>query len=134
MYGIDGRVRLTPLDALAITVHANFSGGVLSSDVVKNTEYWFGAVTNVTYDINDMFAIFGEAKYDGLNIVYTSIAGSLSKPVDKSGSVFAQLGTLIRPVENVKLAASVQAEIPTKATSGATVAKISIPFVFDVSF
>ena len=138
VYGIDGRVRLTPLDALAITVHANFSGGVTSFSLAginsKQTEYCFGAVANVTYDINDKFAIFGEAGYSGLDVAKTTVtfSGNTTTTVNKneSGAVRAQIGTLIRPVENVKLAASVQADIPTGG--GATT--IGIPLVFDISF
>ncbi|MBQ9495500.1 MAG: hypothetical protein IJR50_07680 [Treponema sp.] len=139
VYGIDGRVRLTPLDALAITVHANFSGGVTSFSLAginsKKTEYCFGAVANVTYDINDKFAIFGEAGYSDLDVAKTTVTfgGNTTTTVDKneSGAVRAQIGTLIRPVENVKLAASVRADIPT---GGGATTTIGIPLVFDISF
>lgn len=134
--GFDARLRVVPLDPLALTLHANFSHAIAKltagGDDLKRTGFY--ALLNATYDVNDMFAFFVEGGYE----VESAYDGDVMKFLDDNrGDLKAQLGFIINPFENVSLATSVKlgTNLGNKAdgTEGAKTT-IQVPFVFQVSF
>ena len=129
--GIDARARILPLDALSFTVMGNYS--LETRKQGDNKAYTDGKyiALNASYDLNDMFTLFGELGYfdaDTKKLADTSIEDS---------SVKFQVGTTIKPVENVTVSGAVQAAIPIyndTPAKGTPVFGLAIPVAIKIAF
>lgn len=108
-FGVDARVRVTPLDALSLTLHFNYSammakdkdGKAIDINYVYDGENLQGIYTvlNVMYKMSDMIGVYGElgfwspkTKEKGIN--YMAMGG--------------QVGIQVKPVEQATLAAGIK--------------------------
>lgn len=147
-FGVDARLRVTPLDALAITLHFNYSGMVAKNkngDQVDINGPYDGkngtgiyCVLNTTYNINDMLAVFGELGF------WTAGVKKLNKEDARKNyhSMGGQVGLKVKPVENATLGVGINVvgnvdkvnkeKINHKANYENV--EIAIPFTFEVAF
>lgn len=138
-WAADARLRVTPLDALAITLHFNYSGKQVKANgeaIDINGPYdgkngtGIYCVLNTTYNINDMLAVFGELGF------WTA---SVKKDYHAMGG---QVGLQVKPVENatlgvgINVVGNVDKVNKEKIHSNANYenVEIAIPFTFEVAF
>lgn len=126
-FGIDARVRVAPIDALAVTVMGNYSYNIAKDDSnnVKNTDGLY-VTLNGTYILNDMFDLFCEVGYFDAS----------TKAYENANNLKFQVGTTLKPVENVKISGSVQAIVPfvAEATRGSPVFGLKVPVALSIAF
>ena len=126
-FGIDARVRVAPIDALAVTVMGNYSYNIAKDDSnnEKNTEGLY-VTLNGTYILNDMFDLFCEVGYFDAS----------TKAYENANNLKFQVGTTLKPVENVKISGSVQAIVPfvAEATRGSPVFGLKVPVALSIAF
>ena len=129
--GIDARARILPLDALSFTVMGNYS--LETRKQGDNKAYTDGKyiALNASYMLNDMFTLFGELGY------FDADTKKLAKTSVEDGSIKFQVGTTIKPVENVTVSGAVQAAIPIYSDTpakGTPVFGLSIPVAMKIAF
>ena len=127
----DARARIKPLDPLAITVMGNFSfvsakasGTNWDAKAYSDSKY---VALNAEYMINDMITLFGEAGYFDAE----------AKAYEKQSNIKFQVGTNIKPVENVKVSGAVRADLPLYSDTpakGASMFGLSIPVAMHIAF
>ena len=129
-FGIDLRARVTPIDALAVTLMGNYSNNT-AKDSGGNTKDTNGMyiTLNGTYMLNDMCDLFLEGGYFDKD-------GSDPKKVT-TNNIKLQVGTTVKPVEHVTLSAAVQGVIPlyegTQADGTASF-QLVVPVALKVAF
>ncbi len=129
-FGIDARVRVVPIDALAVTLMGNYSNNT-AKDSGGNTKDTNGMyiTLNGTYMLNDMCDLFLEGGYFDKD-------GSDPKKVT-TNNIKLQVGTTVKPVEHVTLSAAVQGVIPlyegTQADGTASF-QLVVPVALKVAF
>ena len=129
--GIDARARILPLDALSFTVMGNYS--LETRKQGDNKAYTDGKyiALNASYMLNDMFTLFGELGY------FDADTKKLAKTSVEDGSIKFQVGTTIKPVENVTVSGAVQAAIPIYSDTpakGTPVFGLAIPVAIKIAF
>lgn len=125
--GLDARVRILPLDALSFTVMGNYS--LETAKQGDNKAYTDGKyiALNASYMLNDMFTLFGELGYFDEN----------TKAYQGKDNIKFQVGTTVKPVENVTVSGAVQAAIPIYSDTpakGTPVFGLSIPVAMKIAF
>lgn len=129
-YGLDARFRVTPFDALAVTVHGNFSHSFYMASNKGRDQQLIGAyaIVNANYRINDMFTAFVETGYEKYDTL--SAANVVTQ---KNGDIKGQTGIAIWPIENIRLAASVRAQTELSGDDGA-ITRIALPVACNIAF
>lgn len=129
--GIDARVRILPMDALSFTVMGNYSLETQKQEIGGKTYkgYTDGKyiALNASYMLNDMFTLFGEAGFFDAE----------AKEYKGKDNIKFQVGTTMKPVENVTVSGAVQAAIPIYSDTpakGTPVFGLSIPVAMKVAF
>ena len=129
--GLDARVRILPLDALSFTVMGNYSLETAKKEIGGSTHkgYTDGKyiALNASYVLNDMFTLFGELGYFDED----------TKAFQKKDNIKFQVGTTVKPVENVTVSGALQAAIPIYSddpVKGMPVFGLSIPVAMKIAF
>ena len=126
-FGIDARVRVVPIDALAVTLMGNYSNNA-AKDSGGNTTNKDGmyVTLNGTYMLNDMFDLFCEAGYFDKDV-----------KGETNNNIKFQVGTTVKPVEHVTLSAAAQGVVPlyegTQADGTASF-QLVVPVALKVAF
>ena len=126
-FGIDARVRVVPIDALAVTLMGNYSNNA-AKDSGGNTTNKNGmyVTLNGTYMLNDMFDLFCEAGYFDADV-----------KGETNNNIKFQVGTTVKPVEHVTLSAAAQGVVPlyegTQADGTASF-QLVVPVALKVAF
>ena len=127
----DARARVKPLDPLTISVMGNFSfvsakasGTGWDAKAYSDSKY---VALNAEYALNDMFTLFGEAGYFDAE----------AKAYNDQSNIKFQVGTNIKPVENVKVSGAIRADVPLYSDTpakGTPVFGLSIPVAMHIAF
>jgi hypothetical protein len=126
-FGIDARVRVVPIDALAVTLMGNYSNNA-AKDSGGNTTNKNGmyVTLNGTYMLNDMFDLFCEAGYFDADV-----------KGETNNNIKFQVGTTVKPVEHVTVSAAAQGVVPlyegTQADGTASF-QLVVPVALKVAF
>ena len=126
-FGIDARVRVVPIDALAVTLMGNYSNNT-AKDSGGNTTNKDGmyVTLNGTYMLNDMFDLFCEAGYFDADV-----------KGETNNNIKFQVGTTVKPVEHVTVSAAAQGVVPlyegTQADGTASF-QLVVPVALKVAF
>ena len=126
-FGIDARVRVVPIDALAVTLMGNYSNNA-AKDSGGNTTNKDGmyVTLNGTYMLNDMFDLFCEAGYFDADV-----------KGETNNNIKFQVGTTVKPVEHVTVSAAAQGVVPlyegTQADGTASF-QLVVPVALKVAF
>ena len=126
-FGIDARVRVVPIDALAVTLMGNYSNNA-AKDSGGNTTNKDGmyVTLNGTYMLNDMFDLFCEAGYFDKDV-----------KGETNNNIKFQVGTTVKPVEHVTVSAAAQGVVPlyegTQADGTASF-QLVVPVALKVAF
>ena len=126
-FGIDARVRVVPIDALAVTLMGNYSNNT-AKDSGGNTTNTNGmyVTLNGTYMLNDMFDLFCEAGYFDKDV-----------KGETNNNIKFQVGTTVKPVEHVTVSAAAQGIVPlyegTQADGTASF-QLVVPVALKVAF
>ncbi len=126
-FGIDARVRVVPIDALAVTLMGNYSNNT-AKDSGGNTTNKDGiyVTLNGTYMLNDMFDLFCEAGYFDKDV-----------KGETNNNIKFQVGTTVKPVEHVTVSAAAQGVVPlyegTQADGTASF-QLVVPVALKVAF
>ncbi len=126
-FGIDARVRVVPIDALAVTLMGNYSNNA-AKDSGGNTKDTNGMyiTLNGTYMLNDMCDLFCEAGYFDKDV-----------KGETNNNIKFQVGTTVKPVEHVTLSAAAQGVVPlyegTQADGTASF-QLVVPVALKVAF
>ena len=126
-FGIDARVRVVPVDALAVTLMGNYSNNA-AKDSGGNTTNKDGmyVTLNGTYMLNDMFDLFCEAGYFDKDV-----------KGETNNNIKFQVGTTVKPVEHVTVSAAAQGVVPlyegTQADGTASF-QLVVPVALKVAF
>ena len=133
----DARARMTPLDALALTLMGNYT--LVTAESGGNKAYLDGKyiAVNAEYMLNDMFTIFGEIGYFDTEAAVTGHEKDAgTNPGKYYANMKVQAGTIIKPVENVSVSAALQLRVNVEedVATGAEKVGFGIPVAMKIAF
>ena len=105
-------------------VSAKASGSGWDAKAYSDSKY---VALNAEYALNDMFTLFGEAGYFDAE----------AKAYAEKSNIKFQVGTNIKPVENVKVSGAIRADVPLYSDTpakGTPVFGLSIPVAMHIAF
>lgn len=132
----DARARMTPLEALAITLMGNYTLVTADAGGKAYVDGKYVAV-NAEYMLNDMFTLFGEVGYFDTEAAVTGNEKDAgANPLKYYANMKVQAGTIIKPVENVSVSAALRLRfnVEEDVAAGAEQVGFGIPVAMKIAF